>query len=56
MLHLLSIRSDPVDVSKVSDTLAQACCMALVPHLGNLYEAGLSKIGLRVTLDADNVT
>lgn len=50
-----SRRTDPVDISKVSDSLAQACCVALAPHLGHLYTAGLTKIGLRVTLDPDNV-
>ncbi|GAB6028768.1 Zinc finger FYVE domain-containing protein 16 [Chamberlinius hualienensis] len=46
---------DPTDVSKVSDTLAQACCLALASHLSSLYSNGLNKIGLRITLDSESV-
>lgn len=50
-----SRRSEPMDISKTSDLLAQSCCIALTPHLADLAEAGRTKIGLRVTLDAENV-
>ena len=46
---------DPVDLSRLGETLAQACCLALTPHLEHLKEAGLTKIGLRVTIDAEKV-
>lgn len=46
---------DPVDLSRIGETVATACCMALTQHLEKLKEAQLGRIGLRVTLGADNV-
>lgn len=48
-------RCEPVDLSRLAETLAQACCIALTPKLDKLKEAGLTKIGLRCTIDRDNV-
>lgn len=48
-------RGDPVDLSRLGETLAQACCLALTPHLSKLKEAALTKIGLRVKIDAERV-
>ncbi len=42
-----------VDPCRLAETIAQSCCMALVPFLDQLADAELTKIGLRVTLDAD---
>ena len=50
-----SVKWDPVDLSRLGETLATACCMALVPHLGKLKEAALTRIGLRVTIKPETV-
>ncbi|XP_053395265.1 uncharacterized protein LOC128555782 isoform X2 [Mercenaria mercenaria] len=46
---------DPVDLSRIGETVATACCMALTQHLEKMKEAQLERIGLRVTLGSDNV-
>ena len=46
---------DPVDLSRIGGTVATACCQALTKHLNSLKEAGLDRIGLRVSLGNDNV-
>ena len=51
-----SVKWDPVDLSRVGETLATASCVAFTPHLQQLKEASLTKIGLRITLGADNVS
>jgi MAD (mothers against decapentaplegic) interacting protein len=48
-------RFEPVDQSRLAEALAQACCIALTKHLDALKEAGLTKIALRATLDAEQV-
>lgn len=48
-------QTEPADPSRLAEAVAQACCQALTPHLEWLAEAELTKIGLRVTLDADKV-
>ena len=50
-----SVKWDPVDLSRLGETLATACCVALTPHLSKLKEAALTKIGLRVTIKPDMV-
>ncbi|KAK7100156.1 uncharacterized protein [Littorina saxatilis] len=50
-----SSRWEPVDLSRVAETLATGVCIALTPHLQKLKEASLTKIGLRVTLQPDSV-
>ncbi|XP_055497730.1 zinc finger FYVE domain-containing protein 9-like [Leucoraja erinacea] len=47
--------SDPADHSKLAENMAKAFCLALCPHLKLLKEDGKSKLGLRVTLDSDQV-
>ncbi|XP_069794766.1 zinc finger FYVE domain-containing protein 9 isoform X2 [Narcine bancroftii] len=47
--------SDPADHSKLAEKMAKAFCLALCPHLKLLKEDGKSKLGLRVTLDSDQV-
>ncbi|KAM6948369.1 zinc finger FYVE domain-containing protein 9 [Aplochiton taeniatus] len=47
--------SDPADHSRLTETVARAFCMALCPHLKLLKEDGMAKLGLRVTLDSDQV-
>ena len=48
-------RCEPVDLSRLAETLASACCIALTPHLDKLKKANLTKIGLRATIDTDKV-
>lgn len=50
-----SSRWEPVDLSRVAETLASAVCIALTPHLDQLKQAALTKIGLRVTLEPERV-
>ncbi|PVD22658.1 hypothetical protein C0Q70_15913 [Pomacea canaliculata] len=50
-----SSRWEPVDLSHVAQTLASAACVALTPHLEQLKQANLVKIGLRVTLESERV-
>ncbi|XP_004371789.1 zinc finger FYVE domain-containing protein 9 isoform X1 [Trichechus manatus latirostris] len=47
--------SDPADHSRLTEHVAKAFCLALCPHLKLLKEDGMTKLGLRVTLDADQV-
>ncbi|XP_061652950.1 zinc finger FYVE domain-containing protein 9 isoform X2 [Phyllopteryx taeniolatus] len=47
--------SDPADHSRLTENVARAFCMALCPHLKLLKEDGKAKLGLRVTLDSDQV-
>uniref|UniRef100_A0A8C5R9X4 Zinc finger FYVE domain-containing protein n=1 Tax=Leptobrachium leishanense TaxID=445787 RepID=A0A8C5R9X4_9ANUR len=45
--------SDPADHSRLTENVAKAFCLALCPHLKLLKEDGMTRLGLRVTLDAD---
>ena len=45
----------PVDLSRLAETLASATCIALAPKLQKLAEAGFLKIALRVTIDRETV-
>lgn len=47
--------SDPADHSRLTEQVAKAFCLALCPHLKLLKEDGMTKLGLRVTLDSDQV-
>ncbi|XP_061695611.1 zinc finger FYVE domain-containing protein 9 isoform X2 [Syngnathoides biaculeatus] len=47
--------SDPADHSRLTENVARAFCMALCPHLKLLKEDGKAKLGLRVTLDSEQV-
>ncbi|XP_038147868.1 zinc finger FYVE domain-containing protein 9 isoform X2 [Cyprinodon tularosa] len=47
--------SDPADHSRLAENVARAFCIALCPHLKLLKEDGMAKLGLRVTLDSDQV-
>lgn len=47
---------DPAqDHSRLTEHVAKAFCLALCPHLKLLKEDGMTKLGLRVTLDSDQV-
>ncbi|XP_071478927.1 uncharacterized protein [Diadema antillarum] len=46
---------EPVDLSRLAESLATAFCLALSPNLNELREAGLVKLGLRVTIDMEQV-
>ncbi|CAH1776117.1 unnamed protein product [Owenia fusiformis] len=48
-------RGEPVDLSRLAETLASATCLALAPYLSKLKEAGMTKLALRATIDNDNV-
>lgn len=48
--------SDPADHSRLTENVAKAFCLALCPHLKLLKEDGMTKLGLRVTLDTDQVS
>lgn len=47
--------SDPADHSRLTENIAKAFCLALCPHLKLLKEDGMTKLGLRVTLDTNQV-
>jgi Domain of unknown function (DUF3480) len=47
---------DPVDMTKLSEQIARSTCLALLSFLDLLATNGLRKIGLRVTLDPENVS
>ena len=47
---------EPVDASRLAETLAAAGAMALTPHLDALKQAGNVKIALRVNIDSENVS
>ncbi|KAJ8418604.1 hypothetical protein AAFF_G00001030 [Aldrovandia affinis] len=47
--------SDPADHSRLTENVARAFCVALCPHLKLLKEDGMAKLGLRVTLDSEQV-
>jgi len=47
---------DPVDISKVSESIAKACCAALVKYLDLLISNSCQKIGIRATLHVEKVT
>ncbi|XP_063794947.1 zinc finger FYVE domain-containing protein 9 isoform X2 [Pseudophryne corroboree] len=47
--------SDPADHSRLTENVAKAFCLALYPHLKLLKEDGMTRLGLRVTLDSDQV-
>ena len=46
---------EPVDSSRLAETLATAACVALAPHLDELKAKALTRIGLRVNINAENV-
>ena len=48
-------RCEPVDLSRLAETLARASCLALVPHLDLLKDAGLTRLALRATIDTERV-
>ena len=49
-------RDDPVDLSRLAESLANAICIALAPHLDKLQSEHLTKIGLRATIDPDKAS
>ena len=49
-------RVEPVDLSRLAETLSTALSVALSPKLQQLAEAGLFKIALRATIDNENVS
>ena len=51
----LGKRDDMLDPTKLSSVISQSLCLALCPHLEYLFEKEMTKIGLRVTLDSEQV-
>ena len=49
-------RFEPVDLSRLAETLSSAVCVALSSKLQQLAEAGLYRLALRATIDNDNVS
>lgn len=47
---------DPVDISKISESIAKACCNALLKYLDLLVSNSCQKIGIRATLHVENVS
>lgn len=50
-----SARWEPVDLSRLAETLSNATCIALTPHLDKLKEADLTKVALRVNIEIEKV-
>ncbi|XP_076347054.1 uncharacterized protein LOC143245084 isoform X2 [Tachypleus tridentatus] len=48
-------RSDTVDPVRLAESISQSFCLALTPHLELLADEELTKIGLRVTLNSEQV-
>ncbi|KAG0722476.1 Zinc finger FYVE domain-containing protein 9 [Chionoecetes opilio] len=44
-----------INLSRLSELLARSFCVALTPHLSELYTCGHTRLGLRTTLHQDNV-
>lgn len=49
------IHGDPPDPARAAEGVARAVCVALMPHLLQLKEEGLSPLAVRVSLEPDNV-
>ncbi|KAJ8932866.1 hypothetical protein NQ314_014380 [Rhamnusium bicolor] len=47
---------DPIDISRVSESIAKATCDALVKYLDLLVANNCQKIGIRTTLHVENVS
>ena len=47
---------EPVDLSKLAESLSMSFSVALANHLDELREMGLAKLGLRVTIDTERVS
>lgn len=47
---------DPLDISRLSESLARATCLALIKLLDLLAQAGLTKLGVRATVHPENVS
>ncbi|XP_063409366.1 uncharacterized protein LOC134692743 isoform X5 [Mytilus trossulus] len=50
-----SAKWEPVDLSRLAETLSNATCIALTPHLDKLKEADLTKVALRVNIEIEKV-
>ncbi|CAG0920890.1 unnamed protein product, partial [Notodromas monacha] len=47
--------SEPLNISRMAEGISRATCFALIPHLDVLKRSGFSRIGLRATIDVENV-
>lgn len=48
--------SEPLDISRLSESIARATCLALVPLLDLLSAASFSTLAVRTTIHPDNVS
>ena len=48
--------SEPLNISRMAEGIGRSTCIALIPHLDELKRAGYRKIGLRTTIDVENVS
>lgn len=46
----------PLDISRLSESIARASCLALVPLLDLLTAASLTTLAVRTTIHPDNVS
>ncbi|KAJ9579078.1 hypothetical protein L9F63_024809 [Diploptera punctata] len=51
----LGKRGDPLDISRLSESLARATCLALTKLLDLLAQAGLTQLAVRATVHPENV-
>lgn len=47
--------TDTADHNRLTERLARTFCLALCPYLKLLKEDGMAKLGLRITLDSQQV-
>lgn len=47
--------SNDINLSRLSEILARAFCVALTPHLADMHANGYSRLGLRSTIHQDSV-
>ena len=50
------LEGDPPDPARAAEGVARSVCVALMPHLAQLKQEGLSPLAVRVCLDPDNVS
>ena len=50
------IVGDPPDPAKAAEGVARSVCVALMPHLAQLKNDGLTPLAVRVCLEPDNVS
>ena len=54
-LNQTESRGEPLDVSKLCEGIARACCIALAPNLDVLVSYGQKQLGLRIHISTEKV-